>query len=713
MKIFRYSLLTLIVLAVTSCDLELQDDPNSIKTEQINPTLILNSIQTDFAGFFNAASTFGMQMTRIQNPGGADYPNTNRPTAFDGLWTNAYANILNDIYTLKPIAEAQGLTRHLAIAQTIEAYVLLTLVDYFGDVPYSESFAGLANPNPIADDMEDVYDQAIALLNNARLNFNKASNPSGAVAFDFYYGGTATSWVRLVNTLKLKAFLNLRLLDPSAAQDSITAVLNHSGGLIESQSQNFVFRYATSTADPDSRHPRWTNNWLTGANDYIANYLMWQMNFGYNMQDPRMRFYFYRQTTANNTNPNNIRCILEQVPAHYPNLGPVAGPGGFPPAIDQNATNAAWGRTFCFPTGGGYWGRDHVDPQGIPPDGLLRTTWGSYPVGARFDANNGLGVTNASTITNSMRGAGIQPIMMRSFVNFMLAEADLYMTLPGVFEGAARTQFENGMRNSMADVRDWAVVGTYGSNGFGPAPTQSSTIAQFYPTAGSVLASVRVATTANLTALSGNLTIDGVVLADGDRVLVKNQSTASQNGIYIVAAGAWARSSDADAGAELVGATVTVNEGTINGAATTTRQWAQTTPATIVVGTSSIAWAQTFNGDVDRYISNALTLTAPGPASNALGYDPMTTTGGIEGAMNLVAREYWVALFGNGIEAYNLYRRTGYPGGMQPAISPNPGDFPRSFWYPVVYEARNANATQKLNQTGKVFWDTNTSNLNY
>src|SRR5574343_963665 len=60
-----------------------------------------------------------------------------------------------------------------------------------------------------------------------------------------------------------------------------------------------------------------------------------------------------------------------------------------------------------------------------------------------------------------------------------------------------------------------------------------------------VMVSCRAATTANIT-LSGTQTIDGVSVIAGDRVLVKNQSTASANGIYVVAAGAWSRSSDAN-----------------------------------------------------------------------------------------------------------------------------------------------------------------------
>ena len=54
-------------------------------------------------------------------------------------------------------------------------------------------------------------------------------------------------------------------------------------------------------------------------------------------------------------------------------------------------------------------------------------------------------------------------------------------------------------------------------------------------------ASVKAASTANIASLSGTMTIDGVALSAGDRVLVKDQTTTSANGVYVVAAGAWAQ----------------------------------------------------------------------------------------------------------------------------------------------------------------------------
>lgn len=97
---------------------------------------------------------------------------------------------------------------------------------------------------------------------------------------------------------------------------------------------------------------------------------------------------------------------------------------------------------------------------------------------------------------------------------------------------------------------------------------------------------VRVATTTNIT-LSGTQTIDGVVLVAGDRVLVKDQSTASQNGIYVVSAGAWSRASDMATSAQtLSGMQVNVSEGS----AQTRMIFILETDAPIILATTSLVF---------------------------------------------------------------------------------------------------------------------------
>jgi hypothetical protein len=74
---------------------------------------------------------------------------------------------------------------------------------------------------------------------------------------------------------------------------------------------------------------------------------------------------------------------------------------------------------------------------------------------------------------------------------------------------------------------------------------------------------VRLATTANIT-LSGTQTIDGVAGSADDRIFVKDQTAPEENGLYLMKAGAWVRTTDADTWNELVGALVPIAEGTVN-----------------------------------------------------------------------------------------------------------------------------------------------------
>lgn len=113
---------------------------------------------------------------------------------------------------------------------------------------------------------------------------------------------------------------------------------------------------------------------------------------------------------------------------------------------------------------------------------------------------------------------------------------------------------------------------------------------------------VKAATTANIT-LSGTQTIDGISIVANDRVLVKDQTTQTGNGIYVAASGAWTRATDADSTSELHGAAVYVTSGTVNGDKGFTQQTENPT-----VGSSNIVWAQ-FGGGSLPVAGNGLTLT--------------------------------------------------------------------------------------------------------
>lgn len=127
----------------------------------------------------------------------------------------------------------------------------------------------------------------------------------------------------------------------------------------------------------------------------------------------------------------------------------------------------------------------------------------------------------------------------------------------------------------------------------------------------------QLATTVNIT-LSGEQTIDGV-LTSASRILVKNQTIGSENGIYVTAASAWTRTTDADADAEVTnGLYVLVTAGTIN----TNSGWTLTTADPITLGTTALTFVQ-FNGL--QQITAGAGMTKTGSTLDAVAGDATIT----------------------------------------------------------------------------------------
>jgi len=129
-----------------------------------------------------------------------------------------------------------------------------------------------------------------------------------------------------------------------------------------------------------------------------------------------------------------------------------------------------------------------------------------------------------------------------------------------------------------------------------------------------VKASVRAATTANIT-LSNTQTIDGVALSVGDRVLVKDQTTGSQNGIYVVASGAWTRATDFDNTPD-----IEVSPGTFffveDGTTQADNGYVVANTGAITIGSTAITFSQ-FSGAGQITAGDGLTKT--GNTINAVG----------------------------------------------------------------------------------------------
>jgi len=538
---FIRTMVLAIICSVSSCevtDLEILDNPNAVAPSQSDIDFFLNSIQLAAINMFEGTpndntelSKVGMEVVRIEHMFGPTYQNAYGPSTLNGAWRAVYSSALPDIRTMTPLAEEQELYTHLGIAKVLEAYMMVTLVDFFGDVPYSEATQGVDFPNPKVDSGADIYAAMESLLNEAITDFQKSekSKPKN----DLFYAGDEAKWIKLANTLKLKMYLQTRLVDSGAASKINTLVAE--GNIITSNSDDFQFQYSSNATNPDSRHPKFGPNFDNGTSDYMNTTYMYWMVEEKGIQDPRWRYYFYRQRLENTTDVNEQSCITQFPPAHF--------------GSDD---------IFCNFSNEGFWGRIHGNSDGIPPDGAKRTTFGTYPVGGLFDDDSAQSITSRNI---GLQGAGISPLLLASYVDFMLAESALTIGTTG----DAKTYLESALRKSMDKVINFA-----------PSlvnPTFAATSAE-----------------------------------------------------------------------------------------------------------------------VDDYVQMVLDL-----------YDNAVTP---QEKLTVIAKEYFIALWGNGVEAYNTYRRTGLPN-LQPTRIAQPGPFIRSFFYPQVFVDANSQIDQKNDQDVQVFWDNN------
>ncbi len=147
---------------------------------------------------------------------------------------------------------------------------------------------------------------------------------------------------------------------------------------------------------------------------------------------------------------------------------------------------------------------------------------------------------------------------------------------------------------------------------------------------------VRAASTAVVTVASPGASIDGVTLVNGDRVLLKNQSNAAENGIYVWTGSAspLTRATDADTGSELVSAAVFVREGT-----QADRQYVQQTDGSITVGSTPTTWAQ-FGGGI-TYTGDGKGVTVTGTTITLVpGVGLVNTVSGLAVDTNVITRKY-------------------------------------------------------------------------
>ena len=381
---------SLVFVSCETTDLDLLDDPNNVTVDKASVDRFMSRIQLDFNAFTRILGDVGAEVTRIEYMFGRQYNNVYEPANLDVTWRLTYANMFSDIAAMESIA-GEDFNNHLGVAKILQGISYIILVDNFGDVPFSEATQPAEFPAPNADPGADVYAGAINLIDEGIALLGSGPNMEN----DFFYNNDFSKWRKAGNTFKMYAYLN------TGNTAEFNAIAGNPGNYISNASDDFQFQYGANETNPDTRHPAYAGGITPqGVSGYRSVWLMGTMQ---NLGDPRMRYYFYRQRDCTpgascdpDGNEQQLPCSVQTAPVHYGD--------GF----------------FCY-LEDGYWGRDHGVNDGIPQDGFQKTAVGVYPYGGKFDGDN----FESVAVGVGAGGAGINPVMLSSWVNFMRAEVAL------------------------------------------------------------------------------------------------------------------------------------------------------------------------------------------------------------------------------------------------------------------------------------------------
>lgn len=450
-----------LVLGLVGCSsdfLDINTDPNNPSTASLDFLLTTAQLSGAFSANRIVMEHSAIFVQQFYNLSPSTYNITG--SSYGNDFTAIYAVSLKDLQTIETQAKTLNFNGYVGMSKVMKAYLFMTLVDYFGDIPYSEALQGeTLTKTPKYDDDAFVYDQLILLLGEAKTDLNAAiAANEPKLGADLIYGSAATAavqygrWIKAANTLLLRLNLNLRKVEPGRATTAINALIAENN-MISSNAEDFQLVYGNTQA-PQNRHPLFQQEYAgAGKTFYMTNYFMYYM---IQKADPRLPFYIFRQgTDAMVTADAQVRPCRFRTDCVYGWL-----------STDPQTKGLA-----ALPAGSanGYIGRDGGDPSGIPGDQAVRATFGVYPIGGSYDRGPGGG---SRTLASGATGAGVFPMMTNFMRAFMLSEAALTLGTTG----NARTLMMEGIDASFSKVE------TFGRANDGVAPLMTDAAKTGYKT---------------------------------------------------------------------------------------------------------------------------------------------------------------------------------------------------------------------------------------
>ena len=174
-------------------------------------------------------------------------------------YAGTYSGVLQDLQTvidlnIDPatkstiaVTSSGSNANQIAVARILKSYILWTITDRWGDVPYSQALKGAANLSPKFDKQEDIYKGILGDLKAAIAGFDGGPSAKG----DILYGGNNAKWKKLANTIRMLMALRMSKVYPNAGEFAATefaAAANDANGAIITNADNLTLNYDGATA---------------------------------------------------------------------------------------------------------------------------------------------------------------------------------------------------------------------------------------------------------------------------------------------------------------------------------------------------------------------------------------------------------------------------------------------------------------------------------
>jgi hypothetical protein len=291
-KSCKIMVLATMLLAVSSCNdslLDINVDPNN-PTSVPAENLLTQAQFTLFNSLQGTGLNQGWGMLMVQHWAQNEYTSGSiyvvDGNSFDGSWTTFYSGILNELKLARQIITdgdgvGQVTTNQLAIIDLLSAYAFQTVVEMWGDVPYTEALSA-EFPNPNYDSEEAIIKDLLAKMDAAvaSMSASAGSFSSGDIVFD----GDVASWKKLGASMLLRLAMRVSDVDSGLADQYVKKAIGY--GVIASNDDNGVFTFSD---DPSLANPLYVNNILGNRDDYCVSEIL--VNTLKEKEDPRLTVY--------------------------------------------------------------------------------------------------------------------------------------------------------------------------------------------------------------------------------------------------------------------------------------------------------------------------------------------------------------------------------------------------------------------------------------